>query len=155
MRRVLRRLALVAAAVLPLPVAFGVMATNAYAARLNTATGCYEIARVDPPVPPLPLAGGCHLTFTLDAAVRYDVPVAVRTVEGTARAGADFVAFDEILVIPAGAVEADFQVEIMPDDLEEPAEQFTVVFEVLAVDLAERGGAAVTILDGAGGERSR
>jgi hypothetical protein len=158
MRRVLRRLALVTAAVLPLPVAVGVMATGAYAGRIvNPATGCYEIVRQDvPPIPPLPQSDGCQVTFVLDAAARSDVPVAVRTVEGTAHAGADFVAVDQVLVIPAGALELDVRLAIVPDDREEPAEQFTVVFEVLAADLAERVEAVVTILDGDGGpERSR
>ena len=158
MRRVLRRLGLVTAALLPLPATVALLATDAYAARtVNTATGCYEIVRHDvPPVPPLPLSDGCHMTLVLDTAPRSDVPVAVRTVEATARAGEDFVARDEILVIPAGQVELDVRLEVVPDDREEPEEQFTVVFEVLAADLAERVEAVVTILDGDGGpERSR
>jgi hypothetical protein len=151
MRRVLRRLILVAAALLPLPVTVGLIATDAYAARVvKPATGCYEIA---PPIPPLPL--GCHLGFVLDAPVRSDVPVAVRTADGTARAGEDYVAVDQILVIPAGEVELDVEVAIVSDGTEEREEQFTVAFEVLAADLAERVEAVVTIQDGDGVERSR
>jgi hypothetical protein len=150
-RHVLRRLVLVTAAVLPVTV-FAV-ATSGYAARpVKPATGCYEFAPLDPPIPPLPLSD-CQLSLVLNAAVSSDVPVAVRTVDGTARAGEDFVGVDRVMVIPAGAVELGVGIPIVSDGVAEREELFTVVFEVLAPDLAERVAAEVTIRDG--GDRSR
>jgi len=141
MRRVCRRLALGAVVLLPLPVLVGVMAPNSYAA-----TGCYE--RPLPAPPPDPLGDVCVVTVALGAEVRYDVRVAVRTVEGTARAGEDFVAVDEILILPAGESGLAVRVAIVPDGDVEPEEQFSVLFELSAPDLEERVETAVTILDG-------
>jgi hypothetical protein len=148
----LGRLALVVAALLPLPVVIGVTATNAYAGRIvKDGTGCFELGVPGLPVPPVPTAGfPCQVSLVLDRAVRVDVPVVVRTVDGTAVAGEDYVAVGEIIVIPAGEREATVGLAILADEREEPDEVFTVIFEVLDPDLAERIDEEITILDGNG-----
>jgi hypothetical protein len=150
MRRVLGRLALVVAALLPLPVVIGVTATNAYAGRIvKDGTGCFEFGVPGLPVPPVPLGSSpCQITLVLDALARVDVRVAVRTVDGTAVAGEDYVTIDAIVTIPAGGREADVRLEIVADEVEERDESFTVTFEVLDPGLAERIDTEVTILDG-------
>src|SRR6185436_3268564 len=154
MRRVLYRLGVVRALVLPLPVVVGLVATNAYAMSIgDDGTGCYELGA---PVPgPTPGPHGCVLTVRLDGAHRTEVRVHVQTVDGTAFAREDYLPLDEMLTIPAGELTASVRLEIVPDDRPEPDERFTVLFEVFGEDLSERAAAEVTILDGGPPERLR
>jgi hypothetical protein len=78
---------------------------------------------------------------TLSAPASQDVTVRVSTIAGTATAGSDFTALDNVLVtIPAGQTTVNVTVEIVADDDVEPNEEFgLVISEALLGGVANPG----------------
>ncbi|HYC06223.1 MAG TPA: Calx-beta domain-containing protein [Azospirillaceae bacterium] len=70
--------------------------------------------------------GTSELTFTLtlSAAAAADVTVRLATRDGTAKAGADYVAVSRTITIPAGETSATVAVPLIPDSSVEPDETF-------------------------------
>jgi hypothetical protein len=73
-------------------------------------------------------AGTPSMTFTIALSAPARVPVSVRytTLDGTARAGADFASRSGVAVVPRGATTAVVAVPIRPDTVAEPDELFVV-----------------------------
>lgn len=85
---------------------------------------------------------------TLDAPADTDIVLAYRTVNGTARAGADFQPTRSSVVIPAGATDALFNVTLFGDVVSEPTEMFTVTLKApRGVTLASKHSTAAIIDD--------
>jgi autotransporter-associated beta strand protein len=85
--------------------------------------------------------------FRLSFPTDYDVRFRAKTVSGTATAGADFVAENEILTIPAGQTEASLFVTMVDDALVEGTETFTVVLSEAAGATVATPVVSATILD--------
>jgi fibro-slime domain-containing protein/uncharacterized repeat protein (TIGR01451 family) len=80
-----------------------------------------------------------ELTVTLPAVSGLDSSAPVATVDGTAKAGSDYVALSSTVTIPAGSLTAKVQVQVLGDRVDESDETFKVT-----VGAAE---AVVTITD--------
>ncbi|MGQ0840087.1 Calx-beta domain-containing protein [Actinokineospora sp.] len=70
----------------------------------------------------------CKVTVSINAVANAPVTVSVSTVDGTAKAGVDFVGIDAGLVtIPAGKNAAAVTVQLLPDERGERVEEFGLV----------------------------
>src|SRR5690606_15429183 len=92
-------------------------------------------------------AGSRTLRFaiTLDAASASAVQFEVATVDGSARAGSDFVAARRTLALAAGETSATFDVDVLGDEDVESDETFSVELSAIVGAIAERGRATGTI----------
>ena len=82
-------------------------------------------------------------TVKLSAASGLPTTVQIDTVDGSAKAGSDYIAGSELITIPAGTVSKTFTVKIIGDRLFEPTESFTV-------QLSNPSNASVTSATGTG-----
>ena len=71
--------------------------------------------------------GSATATVSLSEASDEDITVTYETVDGTAAAGADYVAAQGTLVIPAGETSAEIAVDLLDDNSAEAAESFDLV----------------------------
>lgn len=84
--------------------------------------------------------GPCTVTVEQSAPSTYPMTVGYATVDGTARAGADFAGVrDGRLTIPAGATRGSITVEVFRNSPGEPAEQFYVVLTSVSLGSIDRG----------------
>jgi Calx-beta domain len=93
-------------------------------------------------------AGGpLAFTVSLGPAQTAPVTVAYATADGTAVAGADYVAASGTITFPPGATAQTITVEVLPDQLDESDETFTVVLSGAAGAAIVDGTAVGTIVD--------
>lgn len=88
----------------------------------------------------------CTINLDLSAPARSAVSVTYFTIDGTARAGEDFVGILQgHLTIPIGASHAEFAVQILPNSAGEPEEQFEIQVTATSTEPAESVRFAVTV----------
>ena len=84
--------------------------------------------------------GPCKVTVEQSAPTSHPITVSYATVDGSARAGADFAGVrDGRLTIPAGATQASITVDVFPNSPGEPAEAFYVVLTGVSAGAIDRG----------------
>lgn len=71
-------------------------------------------------------------TLALTHAASTETQMRVHTTAGTATTGTDFLALDQIIAIPAGALSAQFSVDIVGDLLVEPDETFEILLSLVS-----------------------
>jgi Calx-beta domain-containing protein/thrombospondin type 3 repeat protein len=81
----------------------------------------------------------------MSAASSSDVTVVVKTADGSAHAGSDYVAFNQTITIPAGTTVYTVQVTVNGDHVVEPDETFTVNLSSPANATINRGTATITL----------
>ena len=83
-------------------------------------------------------AGYATFTVTLSSAVQVEARVVASTADGTALAGEDYIATQDVLVFPPGVTSQVFEVPIVGDTQAEPSETFLVnLSEPLSVALGD------------------
>ena len=137
---------------------FAVNLSNPVNASLGDAQGVATISDDDPP-PGLSLgdastpegdSGTRDALFTLSLSVAsgYDVTVSYSTFNGTAVAGADYVASMGTLTLPAGAASITLAVPVLGDTLDEVDEQFALTLSgAVNASLADATGAGSIVDD--------
>jgi hypothetical protein len=104
------------------------LGTTLSAADFVVFNGLPTVAVNDSPSP-VPERAGAQIAFVIDlsAPTNEDVLLTYSTVNGTATAGSDFVGVTNGQVtIPAGSTSATVLINVLADDLPEPAESFTL-----------------------------
>ncbi len=91
--------------------------------------------------------GDAQILIKVTPAAPIELSVPVQTIAESATEGQDYMAADEILLIPAGRTTAFLQVPIIDDPITEPAETFQVRFAELPGTVLDPGVATVTIQD--------
>ncbi len=91
--------------------------------------------------------GEAQILIKVTPAAPIELSVPVQTIAESATEGQDYMAADEILLIPAGRTTAFLQVPIIDDPITEPAETFQVRFAELPGTVLDPGVATVTIQD--------
>ncbi len=77
---------------------------------------------------PLKVPNSMHFTITMNTTLSVPVTVRIKTVDGTAKAGLDYVGItNQLVTIPAGRTTAWVSVLLKLDFLNEPAETFSLV----------------------------
>ena len=92
----------------------------------------------------------CHIPLELTGPVEAITAVIVSTVDGTARAGADYWPVSRLVVtIPVGVLSVDLRVGVVADGVAEPDETFYLVISALGEPARILQRIAVVIRDGA------
>lgn len=85
--------------------------------------------------------------LTLSSPTFEDVNVTCTTVDGTAKAGQDYVAKTTVITIPAGITSMPVGVQVLGDTLDEDNEKFSLVLSNPAAASIDRGTGYCTIVD--------
>lgn len=102
---------------------------------------------ISDPAPVTEAAGTVSVVVTLSAASAAQTSVALATSDGSATAGSDYTATNQVLFFPAGITQIPLDIPILDDGAFEPAETFTVTLTSPSGAGLGTAVATVTVID--------